>query len=170
MEAIPKTQFRNKTACKIMACFLKISASLVLKFQVLPFIGGWFWVSEFLLDIFEKSLVFYNSYFTLWLLTIQFFCTLWLFDKYKMQDPVQKSVVFPERVKSCNLYRVTGLYSLSILKESKSRRVKSCNPLICQHFFGGENVCSPCTLLHQNQQPLLDPWTKCTRPLRMSCP
>ena len=61
-------------------------------------------------------------------LTIQFFCTLWLFDKYKMQDPVQKSVVFPERVKSCNLYRVTGLYSLSILKESKSRRVKSCNP------------------------------------------
>ena len=45
-----------------------------------------------------------------------------------MQDPVQKSVVFPERVKSCNLYRVTGLYSLSILKESKSRRVKSCNP------------------------------------------
>ena len=63
----PKTQFQNKTACKIMACFLKISASLVLKFQVLPFIGGWFWVSEFLLDIFEKSLVFYNSYFTLWL-------------------------------------------------------------------------------------------------------
>ena len=62
-------------------------------------------------------------------LTIQFFCTLWLFDKYKMQDPVHKSVVFPERVKSCNLYRVTGLYSLSILKESKSQRVKSCNPL-----------------------------------------
>jgi len=28
MEAIPKTQFRNKIACKIMACFLKISASL----------------------------------------------------------------------------------------------------------------------------------------------
>ena len=111
MEAIPKTQFQNKTACKIMACFLKTSASLVLKFQALPFIGGWFWVSEFLLDIFEKSLVFYNSYFTLWLLTIQFFCTLWLFDKYKMQDPVQKSVVFPERVKSlsCLVTRIVGL-------------------------------------------------------------
>ena len=68
-------------------------------------------------------------------LTIQFFCTLWLFDKYKMQDPVQKSVVFPERVKSCNLYRVTGLYSLSILKESKSRRVKSCNPTNSYFFL-----------------------------------
>ena len=143
MESIPKTQFQNKTACKIMACFLKISASLVLKFQVLPFIGGWFWVSEFLLDIFEKSLVFYNSYFTLWLLTIQFFCTLWLFDKYKMQDPVQKSVVFPERVKSCNLYRVTGLYSLSILKESKSQRVKSCNPFFRETFAIGKHWVSP---------------------------
>ena len=71
-------------------------------------------------------------------LTIQFFCTLWLFDKYKMQDPVQKSVVFPERVKSCNLYMVTGLYSLSILKESKSQRVKSCNPYFSLRF---ENLC-----------------------------
>ena len=55
-----------------------------------------------------------------------------------MQDPVQKSVVFPERVKSCNLYRVTGLYSLSILKESKSQRVKSCNP------WWHDIYCSPC--------------------------
>ena len=58
-----------------------------------------------------------------------------------MQDPVQKSVVFPERVKSCNLYRVTGLYSLRILKESKSRRVKSCNPFetIYSHIAGHKN-------------------------------
>ena len=57
-----------------------------------------------------------------------------------MQDPVQKSVVFPERVKSCNLYRVTGLYSLSILKESKSRRVKSCNPKNISNLFFYMNI------------------------------
>ena len=132
MEAIPKTQFWNKIACKNNDLFpenFSILGSEVPSFALYWGLILGFWISfRYLWKISSILQFVLYSLALLRFLTIQFFCTLWLFDKYKMQDPVQKSVVFPERVKSCNLYRVTGLYSLSILKESKSQRVKSCNP------------------------------------------
>ena len=80
--------------------------------------------------------IIHNTKFVLYSLALNHSIFLHSLTLWQIQNarPCTEICCFLRRVKSCNLYRVTGLYSLSILKESKSRRVKSCNP-ISNNFF-----------------------------------